>query len=295
MRDVDRDEESKHRSPILFLAPAFLIFVFFYAGALIMLFVQSLQTYTPGRIVQVSQSFSFANYIIYWGRNLVYYGFLWDSLRIGGIATVISVLIAYPLAHKISRTERALVKKTLLTVLVATFFINSIVKVYSWVIMQGDAGLINEILTALGYSKVRFLGTDEAVIIGLIYFLFPIATMALIGPIKNVDSTLEQAAGNLGATNTQVFFDVTLPLSMPGTIAATLLCYALAVSAFIIPMFLGSGIVLMMSNIIFSRYSESFNYPGGAALAMVFLATILFIAFGINRLLTKRLKGFGYG
>jgi putative spermidine/putrescine transport system permease protein len=137
------------------------------------------------------------------------------------------------------------------------------------------------------------LGTDLAVAIGLVYFLFPIATMALVGPINNVDQTLEQAAANLGAANTKAFFDITLPLSMPGIIASTLLTYALAVSSFIAPMFLGSGIAPMMSNIIYLRYSETFNYPGGSALAVVLLVTSLSIAYGLNKVLTKRLKGFG--
>lgn len=275
---------------ILLLLPVGVVMLFFFLGGIAILVVQSFQIYVPGRIIQISNELTLENYVEYFGRTAVYYGFLWDTLRLSGIAVAISVLIAYPLAYKIVRTKSVMIKKILLTAIVTSFFLNGIVKVYSWVVVLGDTGLVNSAARFIGLHGTRLLGTDSAVIIGLVYFLSPIAAMALIGPIKNVDPSLEESSMNLGADLTKTFFRVTLPLSMPGIIAATLLTYALGVSAFMIPAFLGRGIVLFMSNIVYNRFSDTFNYPGGAALGVVLLAITILIAYGVNKIMTTRLK-----
>lgn len=281
----------RHVTLITYLGPICLVMFLFYGGALLALVVQSFRMYLPGSLEL--GPLTFENYLEYFGQTFVYYGFLWDTLKIAGVATIISVVMGYPLAYKIIRTKSLLIKKTLLATLVTAFFVNGIVKIYAWIVVLGNSGLVNSILKLAGRSEIRFLGTEGAVVIGLVYFLSPVAAIALIGPIKNVDMTLEEASMNLGASKTRTFLNVTLPLSMPGIVAATLLAYALGVSAFLIPMFLGSGLINFMSNIIYARYSETFNFPGGSALAVVLLVTTLVIAYGINGVLTKRLKGFG--
>jgi putative spermidine/putrescine transport system permease protein len=282
---------SKRLSLFFLLVPAGLV-MFPFLGALVMLIVESFQTYIHGGIIQVSYSFTLENYVTYFGKTFVYYGFLWDTIRLAGIAVVISVLMAYPMAYKIIRSKSKMVKKILLTTTIALFFVSTTTKVYSWVVILGDAGVVNSIMMFLGFHQTRYLGSDAAIIIGLIYFLIPIATLALIGPIKNVDPLLEQGAMNLGATMTKTFLRITLPLSMPGIIASTLLVYAIGVSSFIIPAFLGRGLVFMMANVIYKRFSETFNYPGGAALSVVLVGTTLFMAYGIGAIMMKKMRGF---
>lgn len=270
---------------VLLILPA-VFFMAIFAGALLTIVVQSFQTYTPGRIVQEPYVFTLENYRQYFAVGGPYLGFLLDTLRISAVATALSVILAYPLAYKISRTASPKIRKTLLIVLVASFFTSTMVKVFSIMMFLGDNGVLNSLLKIAGLEPIRFLGSEAAVVIGLIYTLFALAALALIGPIGNVSPTLEDAALNLGASRIQTFFKVTLPLSMPGIVAATLLTYALAVSSFIIPLFLGRGSVTMMSVIIYRRFSDSFNYPGGSAMSVIVLVTTLSIAYGLTRILS---------
>ncbi len=262
-------------------------------GGVATLFEQSFQTYVPGTITSEPYVFTFNNYLQYFVTTHVYVGIILGSLELSGIATAIALLLGYPLAYKIARTTSSRIRKFLLAILVTVFFTSSMVKVFALLIVFGDNGLINSIFTFAGLGSVRWLGTDRAVIFGLVYFLVGMVAFALIGPIKNIDPSLEEAALNLGATKLRTFIRVTLPLSMPGILAATLLSYSLGVSAFIIPAFLGRGIILMMSNVIYTSFSETFNFPAGSAMSIVLLATTVFVAYGLSRILSSRIRGFG--
>ena len=124
-------------------------------------------------------------------------------------------------------------------------------------------GLVNLGLTALGILKkpVRFLYNWKGVIICLVYFVIPYAAFSLIGPIRNVPRTLEEAAVNMGASRLTVFLRVVLPLTLPGIVEAASLTYSLALSAFLFPMMLGGGKVKMMSNVIYETIYVTFDFP----------------------------------
>jgi ABC-type spermidine/putrescine transport system permease subunit I len=278
--------------PVVLLLPATVAIGFFSFGGYATLLQQSFQTYIPGRITSEPNVFTFNNYLDYFVTTSVYLGFIITSLKLAGISTAIAGVLAYPLAYKIARTNSSRARKLLLTILVTFFFTNSMVKVFALLIVFGDNGLINSILKAMDLGPIRWLGSESAVIFGLVYFLIATSTLALIGPIKNIDPSLEDAAHNLGATKLQTFVRVTLPLSMPGVLSAALLSYALGVSAFIIPSFLGKGTVMMMANVIYARFSSTFNFPAGSAMSIVLLATTLFIAYGLTSILSTRIKGF---
>jgi putative spermidine/putrescine transport system permease protein len=120
---------------------------------------------------------------------------------------------------------------------------------------------------------------------GLLQFIIPLATLTLISVHQNLDWRLVEAAQSLGAPAWRSHFSITLPLSAPGLVSAFLLSFTFAMSAFVVPMILGKGRVLFLSNLIYSRFSEIANYPSGAAISIVTLALSLIVVYGVSRLL----------
>jgi ABC-type spermidine/putrescine transport system permease subunit I len=180
-----------------------------------------------------------------------------------------------------------------MSITIASFFTGSLVRVYSWVIMLGQGGVVNSALYALGFQPFRFIGTDAAIIIGLVHFSLPLAILVLVGPIKNVDPTVEEAAWTLGADPITAFIRVTLPLCMPGVFAVFVILYAWNATAFIVPMILGAGAHLFIANIIYTKFIDATNFPMGSAVSLVFIFISL-LFFGLAGVLTKKL-GQAYG
>jgi ABC-type spermidine/putrescine transport system permease subunit I len=162
-----------------------------------------------------------------------------------------------------------------------------VIRAYAWAIVLSRYGLLNTIMSALGLSQLDLIYNEEAVILGLTHFLLPFAILILVGPIKSVDPSLEEAAKSLGANEIQTFLKVTLPLTMPGIVSALLICYALGVSAFVIPMVLGGGKINMLANLIYDRYVESFNPYFASSMSMILFLVALSIAYLVGRALSR--------
>lgn len=154
----------------------------------------------------------------------------------------------------------------------------------------GDNGFVNLVLTGLGLHRAHTIGTDLAVVVGLLHLLIPLATFNMVTPIKNIDPNLEQASQFLGAGSVRTFWRITLPLSLPGLGAAWSICLAWGLAAFITPTILGAGIVKMMSTLVYSRFSEIANYPLGATVAMILFAASLTLTYVSNRVIASRIK-----
>jgi ABC-type spermidine/putrescine transport system permease subunit I len=123
---------------------------------------------------------------------------------------------------------------------------------------------------------------------GLLHYIIPVAALTLLGTIQNLDTRLVDAAQSLGAPGWKAHLSITLPLSMPGILSAFLVSLTFSISAFVIPMVLGKGRVLFLSNLIFNRFSEIANYPSGAAISMVMLIVSLVVVYLISQFATVR-------
>jgi putative spermidine/putrescine transport system permease protein len=128
------------------------------------------------------------------------------------------------------------------------------------------------------------------VIAGLLHFTIPIAALALLGTLQGINPRLSEAAQALGANRTAAFMTVTLPLSAPGLLSAFVLCYTFCISAFVVPMILGKGRVHFASNLIYSRFGEVGNYPGGSAISIVVLVLSIGILYLITRVISRRMR-----
>jgi len=259
------------RSLVLILLPTLAIIALFLAsyGSFILL---SFREMKPGTAT-VTGDWSLASYRRFF-RDTVYPYFMFQTLYRSLQITVIGLLLAYPLAYCVARTASKVLRQLMMSAMIIPLLVGGITIVYAWLVLLGNAGLVNLGLTSLGILRkpVRFLYSWKGVIICLVYFVIPYAAFSLVGPIRNVPRTLEEAAVNMGASRLTVFLRVVFPLTLPGIVEAASLTYSLALSAFLFPMMLGGGKVKMMSNVIYETIYVTFDFPFAGTMATILLA-----------------------
>jgi spermidine/putrescine transport system permease protein len=203
----------------------------------------------------------------------VYFPIFYNSLKLAAINTIWCVLIAYPVAYFIAfRAGRA--APVLLVLMLVPFWINFLIRVSAWVVLLGRNGLINASLQAFGLADepVRMLGTYGAVQVGLLYAFLPSAVFPIYAALQPINRSLLEAARDLGAGPTEAFARVTLPLSLPGIMAAILFVFVPSMGVFAIPVLLGGGKDIIIGNLIVQLFLEFRNIPLGSAVSVVLLA-----------------------
>jgi putative spermidine/putrescine transport system permease protein len=201
-----------------------------------------------------------------------------NSIWLSSISTSLALVLAYPLALFLHRTTSRL--KTLLTVIaVAPMLVNGVVRVFGWLALLGDRGLINAALVSSGITAqpTRLVYNWFGVTIGLAESLMPYMILALLAGFGRLDRACEEAAATLGARPLKVFLRVTLPLTLPAVILGFLLCFVLAMSAYITPKLLGGGRVFLLATEIFDHAVTNVNWPAAAALALYTLVIVMLL------------------
>jgi putative spermidine/putrescine transport system permease protein len=199
-------------------------------------------------------------------------------------ALVLGYLVAFQLVRSIcSRTARRLVY----LIVVAPLFTSSIVRSFGWMVGLGNAGFVNRLLRDLGLveAPVRLIFNETGVVIGLTHILLPFMVLSIAAVLQNIDHTLEEAAMDLGANRLVTFLTVTLPLSLPGVVAGSLIVFSLAMSAYVTPAVLSGGRLKVVPMLIYEQYISVFDWGFGAAMAIVLLALTLAITALYTRLL----------
>jgi spermidine/putrescine transport system permease protein len=195
-------------------------------------------------------------------------------------ATVIGLVIAYPLAYAIAfRGGRW--KNAMLLAVIAPFFTTYLIRTLAWETILSDNGFVVNTLQTLGLvsNDGRLLATAPAVIAGLTYNFLPFMILPIYASLERMDTSLIEAAKDLYASSRKAFLKVTLPLSMPGVVAGTLLTFIPATGDYINAQFLGGAQNAMIGNVIQSLYLKQTDYPAAAALAFILMAAMLLIVF----------------
>jgi putative spermidine/putrescine transport system permease protein len=259
------------RTLVVILLPTIAIIALFLAGYGSFI-LMSFREMIPGTSSMVEGKWTLGNYARFF-RDYVYPYFLFETIYRSLQVTVLGLLIAYPLAYCIARTSSKVVRQIIMMTMVIPMLVGGITIVYSWLVLLGNVGLVNTGLKALGIlgKPIRFLYGWSGVIICLVYFLIPYAAFSLVGPIRNVPRSLEEAAVNLGASKLTVFFRIVLPLTLPGIVEAASLTLSLSLSSIQLPMMLGGGKVKMMSNIIYETIFVTYDFPFAGTLATILL------------------------
>lgn len=274
-------------SPIAWLvAPALLLFVVFFVapfGAMAFL------SFLSGNPVSNPNVFlTTRNYERFLGDSL-YFEALVATLRIGAITTLASLLIGYPLAHWMARIHSRLGHALLLMAVIAPMLTGIVVRTFAWMTLLQDRGVINITLMSWGITDqpVRLMYNEFGTVVALVHIYVPFMVLTLTGVIGRIDERLEQAARNLGANRFRAFLEVTLPLSLPGILAGSLLVFALSISAYVTPFLMGGTDVLTLPMLIYQQVSSSFNLGFAGALGIVLLAVSLVIIFAYNNVLGR--------
>ena len=280
----------RHRwlTPYLLLAPGLAWLAVFFAIPLGFLAYQSLQEGT----FEFGYSFAWA-WGNYWEAIHRYHEQLVRSFFYAGLATVIALVVSYPLVYWIAfRGGRW--KNLFLLAIIAPFFVTYLIRTLAWQTILADNGVVLDTMRTLGLvgDDFRFLATSTAVVAGITYNFFPFMALPLYVSLEQIDHRLIEAAQDLYASRLQAFLRVTLPLSMPGIFAGTLLTFIPAAGDFINAQLLGSPGQYMIGNVIQSKFLQLIDYPAAASLSFVLIGAILVaVAVYARALGTEKLTG----
>ena len=215
-----------------------------------------------------------------------------NSLRYATLTTILSIAIAYPIAYWISRYGGR--RKVLLVVLVMLpFWTSWVIRTYAWMIILRDNGVVNGFLAAVGVvdTPIALLNTDLAVVLGMTYGFLPFAILPLYVSIDRLDPSLVAAARDLYSSGRAAFWHVTLPLTMPGVIAAALLTFIPAIGDFVTPDLLGGAETITIAKVIQTLFLSSKDWPFGAALGFLLIVATIIGVVGTLRILRREVIG----
>jgi spermidine/putrescine transport system permease protein len=275
--------------PYLLLGPGLAFLALFFIAPLGFLGHQSLETQDP---IALTDTFSWA-WHNYSDALTGYHTQLIRSFKYAAIATLLALLISYPLAYFIAfRGGRW--KNVLLLCIIGPFFVTYLIRTLAWETILSDNGFVADRMRDLHLigANDRLLATSTAVVAGITYNFLPFMALPLYVSLEQIDQRLIEAAQDLYANRAWGFLKVTLPLSLPGIFAGTLLTFIPAAGDFINAQLLGTPDQAMIGNVIQSKFLELTDYPAAAALSFILMATILvFVGLYARALGTEKLTG----
>jgi len=266
----------KIRTPYLLLLPGFAFLFIFFILPIINLAQTSTQTKIAGGDTgQYEQTLRFANYFDAFIENREQFG---RSFTYALIATLLALAISYPLAYAIA-FKSGKYKNVLLVLVVAPFFTSFLLRTIAWKQILGEEGFVVPSLRTFGIisESTTLTSTSFAVVMGMTYNFLPFMTLPLFASIDRIDPKTLEASGDLYANGITTFRKVTLPLSMPGVVAGTLLTFIPAAGDYVNAAILGSPNTKMLGNVIESRFFRVVDYPTAAALSFTLMLAILIL------------------
>lgn len=275
----------------LLLGPVTVFLGIFFLGPLVIMMITSLLA--PGLYGGVEWEYYPHNF----GRILgfadpafedfdpVYLAIFFRSVRIALATVLATLLVCYPAAFQISRLSERW-KNFCLFLITLPFFISLIVRLFIWVLILRQTGIVNGVLMATGVIErpLELIYTDGAIVLGMVYVFIPFMFMPVYASVEKLDWSLVRASQDLGAGPVRTFFRVILPLTLPGIIGGCIIVFIPALGNFVVPAVLGGAKVLMLGNLIEQQFLAARNWPFGAALAMLVMAAVLLILFIYVRL-----------
>ena len=198
------------------------------------------------------------------------------SLAIAAASTLVAFLVGFPLALAIARSPERW-RPLLVALAIAPFWTSFLIRIYAWIMILKDEGLLNHALMALGViaAPLELFATRGAVVLGIVYSYLPFMILPLYAALDKQDAALREAAADLGASPFRVFLTVTLPLAMPGVFAGALLVFIPAVGEFVIPDLLGGSDMLMIGRQLWNEFFANRDWPTAAAVAIALLVLIV--------------------
>jgi len=202
-----------------------------------------------------------------------------NSIKVAAVSTLLCLLIGYPIAYSMARSSTS-TRNILLLLVTLPFFTSFLLRVYAWIGILKNNGLLNNLLMSLGIIQepIQMLQTDFAVYVGIVYSYLPFMILPLYANLEKMDLTLLEAAADLGCKPWQAFLKITLPLSLHGILAGCLLVFIPAVGEFVIPSLLGDPGMLMIGKVLWTEFFNNRDWPVASAVA---IALLLFLVIPI--------------
>jgi putrescine transport system permease protein len=235
----------------------------------------ALGTNTPDSAPPVELGLSLQNFALLFTDDLYVAAWL-SSLRIAATATVIALLLGYPMAYAIARAAPQR-RPLLLMLVILPFWTSFLIRVYAWMGLLAENGILNQFLrwSGLASDPGTILGTEWAVQLGIVYAYLPFMVLPLYASLEKLDTSLLEAAADLGAKPFAAFLTVTLPLSLPGIVAGCLLVFIPAVGEFVIPDLLGGTDTLMIGKVLWDEFFTNSDWPLASAVAICLLVLLV--------------------
>ena len=255
----------------LLVVPLLMFFVIFFVVPVGLILATSFNPQAIGQVT-LTTDLTLDNYIRFFSRSN-YLEAAGRSMLLGVVVAGITLIVAYPMAFVIAKTEHPGRNTFLLILVLAAMQLDMVIRLYGMMVILGDNGLINQMLAALGLTSpddpVQLMYNFGGVVAGLVQFSLPFMILTLVGVIRGIDPSLEEAARSLGASRRRAFFRVTLPMSMPGILSGSLLVFALSISSYIVPALMGGFRVGVLPIHIFQQVAESARFQFGATIAVI--------------------------
>jgi putrescine transport system permease protein len=223
----------------------------------------------------VALKINLGNFLFLFQDSLYFSAYL-NSIRIAAISTVLCLLVGYPLAYAIARAPRTS-RNVLLMMVILPFWTSFLLRVYAWMGILKNNGLLNNFLIWLGVidQPIVMMQTEFAIYVGMVYSYLPFMVLPLYAHLEKMDLTLLEAAADLGCKPFRAFITITLPLSLPGIAAASMLVFIPAVGEFVIPELLGGPNALMIGKVLWTEFFNNRDWPVASAVAIALLIVLL--------------------
>ncbi len=227
------------------------------------------------RVIAQLAELDFENYLWLAGDSLYINSYL-SSLRIAAVSTLLTLLVAFPLAYGMARAPTGL-RSVLVMLLILPFWTSFLIRVYAWIGILKKEGLLNLALMALGIldEPLTIHNTTVAVYIGIVYSYLPFMALPIYASLVRLERDLLEAAADLGASPSRAFWEVTAPLALPGVVAGCFLVFIPAVGEFVIPDLLGGSQTLMIGKTLWSEFFNNRDWPVASAVAVVLLLLLV--------------------
>jgi putative spermidine/putrescine transport system permease protein len=267
------------------LAPAMGLMMILYVIPLGVYFINSFHLFRDGRILPV---WTLQTYVAYF-TDPFSYKIIGESVRLSLIVTVLAIVIGYPVAYALHTRVRGAGWRAVLSLLLfSPLLVSVVVRTYGWFILLASQGLVNTTLRAAGVisDPLSLLFNFRGVVISLTHIMLPFAIFPIYSVMGRLDQSLKEAATDLGAGWWDTFTRVTLPLTMPGIVAGALICFTLALSAFVTPRLLGGGRVQVLPLMVYNNTVE-INWPTGAVSGLTLLLLSVAAVWALNAVLRR--------
>ncbi len=269
------------------LAPASALVVVGLVLPLVLLFRFSLNRFVPGQFMV--EALTLENYLKF-AADPYYTAVLRTTLLMAAAVTLACLVLAFPVATVLARA-RGRLKTRLLLAIVLPLFVGNAVRAAGWMVAFGQRGVVAGLMEAVHLPPVTLMYTPFAVFVGIVSVNLPFVALTLASVLEGIEESASEAALSLGATPFAAWRLVTLPLSLPGVLAAGVLCFILTMNAYATPVLLGGPRFRMMAPTVAGEVLQQSNWPFGAAISFVLMAVTLALTAGANILVARRYRG----